>query len=173
MRYSRTCGIRADCFKFTQNPIHIASGAGKCTHVTTNHTISRNIVNSHGNLVNSGKGRRPGLPPAPSCMFVAEVLAGLATVYLSRRGAALKVNKLTFTIRASDSSWHPRLPGRPLSTFAGIESTLGKGADLSSLRHPVVCVHLLSVEGLRFGVWDLGFGIRELGFGVKGRGCRF
>ena len=35
--------------------------------------------------------------------LVAEVLVGLATdttVYLSRRGEALKVNKLTFTIRA-------------------------------------------------------------------------
>jgi hypothetical protein len=30
-------------------------------------------------------------------------------------GRALKVKKLTFTIRASDSSWHPGLPGRPLS----------------------------------------------------------
>ena len=28
----------------------------------------------------------------------------------------LKVNKLTFTIRASDSSWHPGLPWRPLFT---------------------------------------------------------
>ena len=40
-------------------------------------------------------------------LLVAEVLVGLATdtaVYLSRRGGALKVNKLTFTIRASDSS---------------------------------------------------------------------
>jgi len=44
-------------------------------------------------------------------------LVGLATdttVYLSRQGEALKVNKPTFTIRASDSSWHPGLPGRPL-----------------------------------------------------------
>ena len=50
-------------------------------------------------------------------LFLAEVLVGLATdttVYLSRRGEALKANKLTFTIRASDSSWHPGLPGRPL-----------------------------------------------------------
>jgi len=49
--------------------------------------------------------------------LVAEVLVGLATdttVYLSRWGKALKVNKLTFAIRASDSSWHPGLPGRPL-----------------------------------------------------------
>ena len=48
----------------------------------------------------------------------AEVLVDLATdttVYLSRRGKALKVNKLTFTIRASDSAWHPGLPGCPLS----------------------------------------------------------
>jgi len=51
---------------------------------------------------------------APVALLVAEVLAGLATdttVYLSRRGEALKVNKLTFAIRASDSSWHP---GRPI-----------------------------------------------------------
>ena len=54
-----------------------------------------------------------GLPIAntdcPTCAdlaLVAEVLVGLATdttVYLSRRGKALKVDKLTFTIRASDS----------------------------------------------------------------------
>ena len=45
------------------------------------------------------------------------MLVGLATdttVYLSRRGEVLKVNKLTFTTRASDSSRHPGLPGRPL-----------------------------------------------------------
>ena len=35
-------------------------------------------------------------------------------VYSSRWGEALKVNKLTFDIRAFDSSWHPGLPGRPL-----------------------------------------------------------
>jgi len=62
------------------------------------------------------------LPKEPSprraaSLLVAEVLVGLATdttVYLSRRGKALKINKLTFTIRASDSTWHPGLPGRPL-----------------------------------------------------------
>ena len=50
-------------------------------------------------------------------LLVAEVLVGLptdTTVYLSRRGGALTVNKLTFNIRASDSSWHPGPPGRPL-----------------------------------------------------------
>jgi len=50
-------------------------------------------------------------------LFVAEVLVGLATdtpVVLSRREAALKLNKLTFIICASDSSWHPGLLGRPL-----------------------------------------------------------
>jgi len=31
-------------------------------------------------------------------------------------GRALKVDKLTFAIRVSDSSWHPVLPGRPLSS---------------------------------------------------------
>ena len=41
-------------------------------------------------------------------------LATDTTVYLSRRGGALKVKKMTFTIRASNSSWHPGLPGRPL-----------------------------------------------------------
>ena len=49
--------------------------------------------------------------------LVAEVWVILATdttVYLSRRGKALKVNALTFAIRASDSSWHPGLPRRPL-----------------------------------------------------------
>ena len=57
-------------------------------------------------------------PPSENlCMYVAEVLVGLATdtkVYLSRREEALKVNKLTFTIRASDFAWHPGLPGSPL-----------------------------------------------------------
>jgi len=46
-------------------------------------------------------------PLQPPHLYVAEVLVNLATdttVYLSRRGGALKVNKLTFTIRASDSS---------------------------------------------------------------------
>ena len=46
-------------------------------------------------------------------LLVAEVLVGLATdttVYLSRRGEALKVNELTF----AHSSWHPGPPGRPL-----------------------------------------------------------
>ena len=33
---------------------------------------------------------------------------------------ALQVNKLIFAIRASDSSWHPGLPGRPLFA-AGLE----------------------------------------------------
>ena len=47
----------------------------------------------------------------------AEVLVGLATditVYSSRRGDALQVKKMIFTIRASDSSWHPGLPRRHL-----------------------------------------------------------
>jgi hypothetical protein len=42
-------------------------------------------------------------------LYVAQVLVGLATdttVYLSRQGEALKVNKLTCTIRASDFSLH-------------------------------------------------------------------
>ena len=46
-------------------------------------------------------------------LLVAQVLLGLATeatVYLSRR----EVNKLTFTIRDFDSSWHSGLLGRPL-----------------------------------------------------------
>ena len=48
---------------------------------------------------------------------VAVVLMGLAktiTIYLSRRRGALDVYTLTFTIRASDSSWHPGHPGRLL-----------------------------------------------------------
>ena len=32
---------------------------------------------------------------------------------LKPAGEALQVNKVTFTIRASDSPWHPGLPGRP------------------------------------------------------------
>ena len=54
------------------------------------------------------------LSTCPPSQLVAEVLAGLATdtaVYSSRPEEALKVNKLTFTIRASDSSWHHGLPG--------------------------------------------------------------
>ena len=41
-------------------------------------------------------------------------LATDKTVCLSLWGQAPLVNKLTFSIRASDSSWHPGLPGRPL-----------------------------------------------------------
>ena len=53
------------------------------------------------------------------CAFTlrSEALVGLATdttVYLSRRGEALTVNKMTFTTRSFDPSWHPGLPGRPL-----------------------------------------------------------
>ena len=52
----------------------------------------------------------------------AEVLLGLATdtVYLSRREEALKGNRLTFAIRAADSSWHPGLAGCPLSVPHGL-----------------------------------------------------
>ena len=39
---------------------------------------------------------------------------GYSNLLHRRRGGALTVNKLTFTIRASDSAWHPELPGRPL-----------------------------------------------------------
>ena len=39
---------------------------------------------------------------------------------LKPAGEALRVNKLTFTICASDSSWHPGIPGRPLFA-AGME----------------------------------------------------
>ena len=44
---------------------------------------------------------------APHNLFVVEVLVDLATdtVYLSRRGGALKVKKSAFTIRAADSAW--------------------------------------------------------------------
>ena len=63
--------------------------------------------------------RAPSVSPQPGLLYlsVAEVLVGLATdttVYLSRQRESLQVNTLTFTIRASDSSWHPGLPGRPL-----------------------------------------------------------
>ena len=56
------------------------------------------------------------------------VVVGLVTdtkVRFSRRGEALKVNKLTFIIRASDSSWHPGLPGRP-GSYASRESQIGR-----------------------------------------------
>jgi len=76
---------------------------------------------------------RPPRPAAPSASspqevriyrLVAEVLVVLATdttVYFSRWAA----NKLAFTIRASDSSWHPGLPGRPLVTFGLVPSARG------------------------------------------------
>ena len=41
-------------------------------------------------------------------------LATDTTVFSSRWEGALKVKKMTLTIRASDSSWHPGLPGCPL-----------------------------------------------------------
>ena len=59
---------------------------------------------------------RAGFARIVMYLIVAEVLVGVATdatVFLSRWGEALEVNELTFTIRASDSSWHPGLPGRP------------------------------------------------------------
>ena len=59
----------------------------------------------------------------PILKGVAEVLVGLATdttIYLSRQGGVLKVDMLIFTIRASDSSWRPRLQGRPLVQLAYI-----------------------------------------------------
>jgi len=62
-----------------------------------------------------GRGVAPAV--AHSVLLVAEVLVVLATdtpIYLSRRGKALKSNRLTFAIRASDSSWHSALPGRHL-----------------------------------------------------------
>jgi len=39
---------------------------------------------------------------------------GLATDTHNLRVEARKVNKLTSTLHASDSSWHPGHPGRPL-----------------------------------------------------------
>ena len=80
-----------------------------------------------------------GLRTAPgrSFVLVAEVLVGLATdstVYSSRWDEALKVNKLTFIIRAFDSSWHPGLPGCLLD---------------ERLHHPVALEqHLIEVECL-------------------------
>ena len=41
-------------------------------------------------------------------------LATDKTVHLSLWGQAPLVNKLTFSIRASDSAWHPGLPRCPL-----------------------------------------------------------
>ena len=60
------------------------------------------------------------LHPPWTCFSVADVLVGLATdttLYVSRRGEALQANKLTFTIRAADSSWHPDLPCPPFLAF--------------------------------------------------------
>ena len=73
--------------------------------------------------------------------LVAGVSSGLATdttVHLSGQGGALKINRLTLTIRASDSSWHPGLPGRPL--FPGPQ-TLGEGAFQTrcSFSRPWIC----------------------------------
>ena len=73
------------------------------------------------------KKRVPGADQPPAAVCLAEVLMGLATdttIYLSRREEALEVNKLIFTIRASDSSWHPGIPGRPLSLSCPLEPRL-------------------------------------------------
>ena len=88
-------------------------------------------------------------------LLVAEVLVGLATdttVYSSQWGEALQVNKLTFTIRASDSSWRPGLPGRPLfPAFLSYHDTpnhtricqmlIYRGNSLTSKRTPLGPYH--------------------------------
>ena len=78
-------------------------------------------------------------------LLEAEVLVGLATdttVYLSRRGGTLKVDKLTFAIRASDSCWHPGLPGRPL--FPRVQVAFQDGGRV--LPPQLYGTHILSIE---------------------------
>ena len=83
-------------------------------------------------------------------------LATDITVYLSRRGEALKVNELTFTIRASDSSWHPGLPGRPMFPIGGLHAEVFEHRHLKRFRGGLVFeAHRLvyhSTLGLRVGL---------------------
>ena len=58
-------------------------------------------------------------------------LATDITVYISRRREALKVNKLVFTVRASDSSWLPGLPERPLVRVGRIRVGQASASDIA------------------------------------------
>jgi hypothetical protein len=90
-------------------------------------------------------------------LLVAEVLVSLAkdtTVYFSRREKALKVNQLNFIIRASDSSWHPGLPRRPLfqpSSRTRIDRGLSHGSG-----SPIAEQHVT--------LWFIDFGLMVCGF---------
>ena len=55
-------------------------------------------------------------------------------ICLSRRGEALEVEKLTFTIRASDFSGHLGFPGRPL--FPAALRVVLRGGEVTG----VMCV---------------------------------
>ena len=84
----------------------------------------------------SWSGRQSTSLRKQSEVSVAEVLVGLATdttVYSSPRGKALEVNQLTFVIRASDSAWHPGLPGRPLVLTRSRRAASWSGKESASL----------------------------------------
>ena len=76
-------------------------------------------------------------------------LATDKTVNLRRREQALKVNKLTFVIRASDYSWNPGLPWRPL-----FPSGEGEGEERG--RQLLPCHARQLFQGVGFGSWCLG-----------------
>ena len=59
-------------------------------------------------------------------------------------------DKLTFTIRASDSSWHPGLPGRPLFPREAVASTV-EPTLAPVLRNLIFCV-LLFILGFNCGL---------------------
>ena len=54
-------------------------------------------------------------------------IGGVGYRFISSLKPALKVKRLTFPIRASDSSWHPRLPGCPLFPEDEREGRRGRG----------------------------------------------
>ena len=82
-------------------------------------------------------------------------LATDTTVCSSRQGEALEVEKLTFTIRASDSSWHPGLPWRPVANV-----------PFHPLCHDVVVpVWRQRFQGVGLGIW--GFGVSDFGLLVS------
>ena len=81
-------------------------------------------------------------------------LATDTTVYTIRRGEAPPVNTLTFTIRASDSSWHLGLSGRPLLPRESfVSSRILHASQIGSSFVGVVN------WGSVFGVWCVGVGL--------------